>query len=91
MRRRRGVYRTHAIRKHAKKRAFQRYHTLVNRDVLDTIARCVQAQKGIFLRRRSYHVSEWLVRFNGSTLRILYDCKRHMVLTFLPLPAKYPL
>lgn len=70
---------------HAKRRAFERYGlSLVKRDIQE-ICRQIEARKDASLiSRQSLRVSHWEVLFRNTTLHVVYDKRRDMVITFLP-------
>lgn len=83
----RGRSKKYAERVHAKKRAFLRYHMEVDAQTRKRIVEAIWNQTARFIRRHSGRVTEWEVRMDGQTLRLLYDKSRQEIITFLPPPA----
>lgn len=69
---------------HAKKRAWRRYGLVLNRNDLREIVQKIQAGRGTCLGRTSLARSKWQVEHQGRTLVVVYDKKRHVVITVLP-------
>lgn len=72
---------------HAKRRAKERYDLSLNRHDLRKLIKLVQACKGIFIRKRSNRVSNWLINYQGKDLLVSYDKIRKTIITFLPLES----
>lgn len=73
------------LRKHAKRRALERYEIVLNRRDLKEIARMIQNGKSILLRRQSIARAHHEVEFCGVKMRLVYDLLRGEIVTFLPM------
>jgi hypothetical protein len=69
---------------HSKRRASERYGLNLSRLDLLRIVDLILGKSATFVRRHTNRVSEWEVIYSGKRLRLLYDCRRKMVVTFLP-------
>lgn len=72
--------------KHARRRMWQRYHIQLLRHDYDLL--CSRIRKGgedvsIFVGRQTLRVTLWWVRFQGLFFPVVYDNKRHTIVTFL--------
>ena len=72
------------FRRHAKKRAFQRYGISLNHEALRSIKKSIETKDAGFLKRRSDRVTEWEVMVESKKVRFLYDSVYHEVVTCLP-------
>lgn len=82
-----SLTKTTAQRKHAKKRAEERFGVTLNRDDLRNVASEIRANKCKFHKTISNRVTAWIVRLPGAAEDsiALYDKNRKNVITFLPL------
>jgi hypothetical protein len=82
----RAVRRRDAQPEHAKLRAEQRYGLRLNNYDLNEIAAMIQMKPptGIFVRSHSNTRKEWIVRYQGCDLRLIYNKKTNQIQTFLP-------
>lgn len=72
---------------HAKRRAKERYDLELNRHSLKDLVKLVQSCTGIFIRKKSNRVSNWLINYQGKDLLVSYDKIRKTIITFLPLES----
>lgn len=77
-----------ALRIHAKRRALDRYGVALNRFQLKDLVDCIKEGNGRYIKHHSKRVSEWELKYEGKTFRVLYDTSRHEIITFLPLRVK---
>jgi hypothetical protein len=75
-----------AIRHHAERRFLQRYDGLPDGELLEALFAKVRAGQARS-ERQSNTVSEHLVEHEGRTYRFIYDRKRKLVRTWLPVRA----
>ena len=71
-------------RRHAKRRAMERYNVQLNRGQLKEIVGLIHTQKAKFIVRGSHRITFWSVPYNGTKMIAIYDSTRHTVVTFLP-------
>lgn len=71
-------------RKHAQRRAFERYDFPFTRMQRKEIVSIIQRGEALFMRKCSNRVSEFIVSYGDKKMRVLYDRKRHEIITFLP-------
>lgn len=69
-----------AQRRHAKRRALERYGMVVGEHTLDDMVRKIQRGEGEFVERQSHRVTLWKV--DGR--RVVYDKVRKTIVSFLP-------
>ncbi|RJO61085.1 MAG: hypothetical protein C4542_07305 [Dehalococcoidia bacterium] len=71
---------------HARKRVAQRYGKALSSDAIKRIARLIKTNNDscAFIERQSLRVTVWDVPYEGQTYRVVYDNKRHSIVTFLP-------
>ena len=69
---------------HSKRRASERYGLSLSKLDLLKIVDLILGKAATFVRRHTRRVSEWEVEYLGKRLRLLYDHRRRMVVTFLP-------
>ena len=72
-------------RKHAIKRALQRYDLDINQEKLVELVQSIQNGKAKFLEKQSLRVSIFEVEVNGKKTRVVYDKIRKTIVSFLPL------
>jgi hypothetical protein len=73
-----------SLRRHAQRRAKERYGLLINKRERREIIGMIREEKASFIQRHSLRVSEFSVSYMGRDVRVLYDKKRHELITFLP-------
>jgi hypothetical protein len=84
MSRRRPVSKAVTQRKHAKRRAFERYSLwLGSVDMQDMIAQ-IQGGRAVFIERQSRRVTLWVVEAQGKHVPVVYDKSRKTIVTVLP-------
>jgi hypothetical protein len=71
--------------RHAKKRLKERYGISAGNKFLTQIINQIKSGKANKLNRHSKRVSEYLVKVSGTDIRVIYDHKRTMIVTALPL------
>ena len=70
---------------HAKRRAFERYGVVLNRDDLRTLVRQIQREPGRFIERRTTRITIWRVTLpDGQEAIAAYDSRRGSIATLLP-------
>ena len=74
-------------RKHAKKRARQRYKLLINKAILEELINNIQNNKGEFIYRSSNRATIWKLVCKGKDVLVVYDKLRAQIVTFLPIEA----
>jgi hypothetical protein len=77
-------------RKHAKRRAFERFGLTLHADAQQQIVRSIQNREARLIRRQSRRVLVFEVEHEGQKLPVVYDCKRKTIVTVLPLEALKP-
>jgi len=84
--RKKGKRRSKALnlRWHTKKRIFERYGIILNRNLLNEIKKKIKTGNADFLKRHSLRVKEIEVLVEAKNVRLLYDANRHEVITCLP-------
>ncbi len=85
------------LKKHAKRRAEERFDFKINRDDYKDACRCLSEQKKIrgclplkFIRKCGDNRSMWLVGISGKEVIAVYDKKRKAIATFMPKEWKIP-
>ena len=74
-------------RKHAKRRARQRYRLLINRFVLEKLVNDIQSNKGEFIYKSSNRATVWKLVCKGKEVLVVYDKLRAQIVTFLPIES----
>lgn len=69
---------------HSRRRASERYGLNLSKLDLLKIVDLILGKSATFVRKHTNRVSEWEVVYFGKKLRLLYDYRRRMVVTFLP-------
>ena len=87
--REKGPSKAQNLRRHAKRRAFQRYGISLNHVALRLIKKSIETHDADFIKRLSGRVTEWEVVIESKRVRFLYDSVHHEVITCLP-PRKSP-
>lgn len=72
-----------AERRHAKRRAFERYDLVLNRQDLFDISELIYRGYAEFIAKQSLRVAILDVVFRNKVLRTVYDKQRRCVITFL--------
>ena len=86
---RRGLTKSQAERRHARRRAQERYGLEFNGTMNKAIIAQIQSGKATFVEKQSHRVSVWDVQIeDGALARIVYDRERKQVVTFLPMPKR---
>lgn len=70
-------------RTHAKKRALERYNLELNQDSYNELSE--KAKQATVIKRTSHRVTIREIVHNGEMMKVVYDSKRHQIVTFLPL------
>ena len=73
----------HVARRHAKRRAFSRYGTRVNRHELRELIQTIQQGRSTFLWRESLTRTWHLVNLKGQPAVVVYGNHTHTIHTFL--------
>lgn len=68
-------------RRHAEKRAFQRYGFVPRRD---GVIEQIQTGKATFVERQSLRITVWIVEVLGRPMKAVYDKRRKEIVTYLP-------
>ncbi len=69
---------------HAKRRCRERCGLELTRSNYQQITVMIQNEQGICLKEDS-RTNVWIIRFKGQDLKVIYDCEKRMITTFLPL------
>jgi hypothetical protein len=73
------------LRIHARRRARQRYGLcLVRKDLDQIVGRIQRREHAWHIKDQSNRKSHWLVRYDGQLLPVVYDRRRHAIVTVLP-------
>lgn len=75
-------------REHAKKRAMERYGLTLNREQYGELVKKIQRGNARLMQKQSLRVSVWEIEIRGFKVLVVYDKKRHNIVTFLP-PEAY--
>jgi hypothetical protein len=89
MRLRKVTSRTRHEHEHTRERGFERYNMEFSRKVERDIYEQITTQQAIFLHKLSLRASVWLVTTNGQFATIVYDKKRRVIATVLPMDNRY--
>jgi hypothetical protein len=73
-----------AQRRHAKRRAQERFGLEVNHEQYRELVRQIQVGKAQFIERQFRSRTHWWVTIDGKQARVVYDKDRHTIITFLP-------
>lgn len=73
-----------AQRRHAKRRANERFGLTLNRHELQALTSAIRAGRFAFVERQSNRVTVWAGIVKGQSVCVVYDSKQHQVVTFLP-------
>jgi hypothetical protein len=78
-----------AQRRHAKRRAAERFGVNLNHALHTELVQAIQAGQATFVRRQSHRVSHFDVTLpTGQTARVVYDRHRKVLITVLPPEAR---
>lgn len=72
------------LKKHARKRALQRFGWELNRDELAQIVRDIQNHRATFVDRQSLTVTRWLVTVRETRVAVVYDKRLKEIRTVMP-------
>ena len=75
-------------RRHAKRRAQERYGLTLNRAELERLVRRIQHGEATVLERQSHRISVFGLIVQGVSVRVVYDAKRKTIVSFLPLSER---
>jgi len=75
----------HSQRRHAKRRASERYDLHLNRMDLKQLVTKIQNSDGKFVESLSLRTAVWLLEHEGKPVKVVYDRNRKTIVTFLPL------
>ena len=73
-------------RKHALKRAFERYNAFLSDEEYFEMTKLIQNQKASFVSRQSNRITHWLLNYKNVNFLCVYDNQRKTIATFLPPP-----
>lgn len=73
-----------AQRKHAKRRARERYGLDLTSHDFQMIINAIRKRKSIPIKRQSCRISHHMVLYKRRWLRVVYDKNRRQIVTFLP-------
>lgn len=73
------------LRKHAKRRALERYGVSLNSADLDAMCEIIQDNKAKHLYTQSSSRTLWELGYNGGTYAVVYNKNLSMIATFLPI------
>jgi hypothetical protein len=71
-------------RRHARRRAFERYALNLHQDAQEQIIRKIEGGEARFICCQSQRISIWEVNYGGKSLPVVYDQKRKTLVTVLP-------
>ena len=75
---------------HAKRRAMERLGFNLNKYARRDLVKLIQERKLEFLYKQSHRVTVYRANINGQDVDVVYDKKRHTIITFLfPEEAKF--
>lgn len=78
-----------AERKHARRRALQRYDLDLRDEDLDLITGMIQTGKATFVEKQSNRVSVFTLKFKEKDVKVVYDRQRQNIVTFLPIDGNF--
>lgn len=73
------------LMQHVRKRALERFAIEITKDEVSQILKSIRTGKAKFLHRQSLVVTHWQVRLREQDVAVVYDKKRKMIRTVLPL------
>jgi hypothetical protein len=72
---------------HASRRSLERHGVWLTSAVQRDIVRQIQSKTAaVFVERQSLRITVWDVVYNERKFRVVYDSKRHTLVTVLPPP-----
>lgn len=71
-------------RRHAMQRARERYGIVLTETVAEQIVGLIQQGRWVDKQRQSLRVAVYDLDFEGQLIRVVYDHKRHELVSFLP-------
>ena len=71
-------------RRHAMQRASERYGLVLDRELLAEILDKIRRGRCQLIQRQSLRVAIYDLRIDDQTVRVVYDRKRHELVSFLP-------
>jgi hypothetical protein len=74
-------------KKHALRRAAERYDLWLTGEEYDAIIRQIQQGECQLIAKQSLRVSIFRVVYNGQPLKVVYDRQRKTIASFLPIEA----
>lgn len=78
-----GLSKKKAQRKHAKRRLKERYNIKLSKKLRKSIISDIQKGRAYFLYKQSNRISIFSVQIKKHTVKVVYDCKRQEIVTFL--------
>lgn len=75
---------------HARRRALERYGVQLTKELRREIIRAIGSgdeKRRTLVKRESLNRKIFDVPISGRTYRVVYDCRRSAIATFLPLPG----
>lgn len=69
---------------HAQQRALERFNLGMTREELLEICDRIDFGEGVLLERREPHIGRYLIRLEGTYVRVVYNSLRRIIVTFLP-------
>lgn len=72
-----------SLRRHASRRAIQRYGMSISKEEHDQLVKQVQAGQTDCIEQQSHRISVHEAQMNGQTIRFAYDKKRGVIVTYL--------
>lgn len=74
------------LRKHAIRRAKERYNISFSNEDIRVFSKLIQKQDQSvkFICKQSNRISHWQINYNEQILYVVYDKTRHTIVTFLP-------
>lgn len=74
----------YALHVHASRRASERYNIRLSNDKEQEIVRAIQTHRAQFIEKQSVRVSVFDVIVDDKIVRVVYDCHRKCLITFIP-------
>mgnify|MGYP006189081269 CR=1 FL=1 len=71
-------------RRHAQKRALQRYGIDLTKSTRDALIKRIQSGDYEFCEKQSNRVTHFVMKLDGELVRLVYDKLRREIVTFLP-------
>lgn len=73
------------LRRHVKRRAYERFGWSLNDDEIAQVVKAIQANQGVFVERQSLILTLWVVRLRNTEVLTVYDSQRGMIRTVMPM------